>query len=1811
MASAAIEAGHLIDQRFRVECLLGQGGFGAVYRCRDLRNESLVAVKLLRSFIKGKGASVLHSEFSILSRLRHPNLARIIDFGRIDGSGSLYIAQEYVEGKNLFAATADREVRQVVEILAELCRTVQFLHDHGVIHGDLKPGNLLIANQADTRVRLKVLDFGLAQWLTGEEKPPAARMLAYIAPEVLMGQKGGPQSDLYSLGILFYEVLARRLPFEDEDPGYLIQKHLQGQADLHPMESLEHGAGLARVIAQLLDKDPKRRPRSAEELIGLLGAASGHDLGKSETPGDRLQFSSGILVGREKELETLRQRARQVRDSKRGWTVFILGEEGSGKSRCMEELKIWAQLEGWRVVQGRCTPNERRLHGPYREILSSTGSGRQDRWGGTHEPHRTKESAPAGSAISAGLVGDTSPTQFLDYMVGEIVERLANRPSLVLLHDFQWSDEATTAVLDYLLFDVLAHPIFLCISTLEGDVEQRPVDRLISQTTRQLRGEKLTLAPLGEDAITQLIVSLTGEVQHGQRLGEWVSRHVGGNPLFIEQMLEHLVERGILTRESGRWNITESDLDNIKAPKSVSSIIQQRLSRLSSNSRELADWLGVINRPVSPGFLESVVAARPQELRSSLEELVNRQIARTFEGSEGQTYGFSHISFADIVIEDLLPSRKRDMHLSVGLALEKQGSGMNLVEIATHLVDAHGGEKAVDYALRAEAICKSEFSNEMTLRFARFILDNGAHLPIAQLCEIAVDAADASSAVGAPEDGVSILKQRLQASGRAPRIVRARLLMQLAHCYQHLGRLELLDETCRNALDLLGKDHSELADVTRAVVNRHLAYPTTVKYQHRQGLGFLNKALEDLGRHGLVESVLGGRIYILIAVAHWTDSNYRASVVAARKAVKIFENTRSFASRSQAHSILGMGMASLGKFGLAREQEEKAVAVAGRSRSSTTKLVALANLVESVYRSGHVRDASSLADQVLEIMTEVRNPVLLHEGYAIIAEARVTIGDYAGAKEILDRLRSYPESDIPVHSRGQVIFLNAWLDHCLGNNDSALIRLDELERLHREKGPVSEYERGEAIRAAILYSRGQKAEARELLLGLDSVLRLRGRPYQSCIVNLRLAEILLEDGELDRARRSIGCALKLSGAMPSRHLDALVHMLRARFHRLQSERSTEGIEDTERTASLVEARAEIDAALRLANEAGVEDIMWQAHAEGARIEERISNWRAAADHSAKVVESLDRARKKVTTQDVPGFLAGLGRGAAREECASRIVQIRVIQARESLRSPVLADAHSTLLQRLTHVISSIRNRDALIESLIDLMVQAAGMERALIFLREKGSDRLRMAKGRTAMQETVKRADAASRSVINEVYRRGEPFITANARMDPRLSTPDSVATSEIGTLFCGPLRQAGRILGVLYADHPSPLAEISESMISLFAACCDLAAAAIASSEPTAQAPVAIDAAPHESQEESGVAYPEIIGRSETIQQLRLRISSVAASPLDVLIMGESGTGKELVARAVHRASVRSKGKFVAVDCGSLADSLVESEFFGYRKGAFTGAAEDRAGLVESADGGTLFLDEISNLSHQLQGKLLRVLQEREVRRIGDLVARKIDLRVIAATNRNLSDEVARGGFRQDLYYRLNGMGITVPPLRERLEDVALLLDHFLNQSAQKTGGQAKAFSPRALELLKRCRYPGNVRELMNIVGNGYYTAPGNVIDAEHLPVEVRQAHVAQLLGKPDDEHAREIYQAIRADKGRFEDLLKAPFKEHRVSREVILGVIRHALTESRGRYKEALGLLGVEEKDYHGTMTFLKRHDCCPDFRPFRGAKTDPQVS
>ncbi len=263
--------------------------------------------------------------------------------------------------------------------------------------------------------------------------------------------------------------------------------------------------------------------------------------------------------------------------------------------------------------------------------------------------------------------------------------------------------------------------------------------------------------------------------------------------------------------------------------------------------------------------------------------------------------------------------------------------------------------------------------------------------------------------------------------------------------------------------------------------------------------------------------------------------------------------------------------------------------------------------------------------------------------------------------------------------------------------------------------------------------------------------------------------------------------------------------------------------------------------------------------------------------------------------------------------------------------------------------------------------------------------------------------------------------------------------------------------------------------------------------------------------QEHARPVNAQMVGRSRGLREVLEQISKVAPTEATVLITGETGTGKELIARAIHAQSARASAPFVAVNCAALAEGVLESELFGHVRGAFTGAHRDRTGLFESADGGTILLDEIGDVSPSVQHRLLRVLEERELTPVGSVSPRSIDVRVVAATHQDLTEAITAGRFREDLYYRLNVFRIEVPPLRERQEDIPLLVDHFLAGLSQRLGSATQepgpSCSPLALRLLRAYPWPGNVRELLSALQSSVIRAGGKRIEAQHLPREVREA--------------------------------------------------------------------------------------------------------
>ena len=465
------------------------------------------------------------------------------------------------------------------------------------------------------------------------------------------------------------------------------------------------------------------------------------------------------------------------------------------------------------------------------------------------------------------------------------------------------------------------------------------------------------------------------------------------------------------------------------------------------------------------------------------------------------------------------------------------------------------------------------------------------------------------------------------------------------------------------------------------------------------------------------------------------------------------------------------------------------------------------------------------------------------------------------------------------------------------------------------------------------------------------------------------------------------------------------------------------------------------------------------------------------------------------------------------------------------------------LMKVSTAINAIRGLDPLLERLLELLFDVVPAQRGAIMLTTNES----LDGGPVfALDRIHGKAQPVnvSRTIVQQVLRDGVAVLASDAGTQPRLAT-DSLIESRAHSVMCVPLVMVDRKLGVLYLDTTVSLDKFTRDHLQLVTAIGGIAA-------------VAIENARHfewlEKENQRLLADVNIehnmVGETGAMQRVYHFISKIAPTDATVLINGESGTGKELAARAIHRNSKRAQKPFVAVNCAALTETLLETELFGHERGAFTGAIAQKKGRLEIATGGTVFLDEIGELTPQLQVKLLRVLQEREFERVGGTLTIKVDLRVIAATNKNLDDAMAAGEFRHDLYYRLNVVSLEMPPLRERREDIMLLASYFAEKYAALCNRRLKGISPDARRYLLAYDWPGNVRELENTIERAIVLGTTEWILSEDLP---------EALLETDTKGDR--------SKTSYHDGVVQSKKQ----------IILCALEQSQSNYTEAARLLGI----------------------------------
>lgn len=469
--------------------------------------------------------------------------------------------------------------------------------------------------------------------------------------------------------------------------------------------------------------------------------------------------------------------------------------------------------------------------------------------------------------------------------------------------------------------------------------------------------------------------------------------------------------------------------------------------------------------------------------------------------------------------------------------------------------------------------------------------------------------------------------------------------------------------------------------------------------------------------------------------------------------------------------------------------------------------------------------------------------------------------------------------------------------------------------------------------------------------------------------------------------------------------------------------------------------------------------------------------------------------------------------------------------------------------------------DRVLKVAMDRLIEISEAERGLIILFDKNRDIIFETARNLNKQDVERPKFEVSRTIINKVKIEGIPLFLKNAYEDPQLKKSDSVASLKILSVICLPLKKDEEIFGVIYLDNRTVRGVFKEQIFEFVTIYGDFISLAAYNALERKKMKNTVNIL--EAELRSKYQFEAIIGSHTKMMEILRLVSQVAVTKAPVLIEGESGTGKELIAKAIHFNSPRHDKPFVCMDCGAIPDSLLESSLFGHEKGSFTGAISYHKGKFELADGGTLFLDEVDEMSPALQVKLLRILQWGEYTPVGSESSKKCDVRIVAASKQPLQKLVSERKFRDDLYYRLNIIRIELPPLRERKEDIPLLINHILQNVCKNLAKPLPALSPEVKRLLRNYSYPGNIRELENIIKHAAILCHGNTIELEHLPIEIR----------------------TRPAKDEETEILNLSFQEAKkqVMEDFERRYLCKVLQDSNGIISKAAKLAGMHEKNFH----------------------------
>ncbi|MFP3939499.1 MAG: sigma 54-interacting transcriptional regulator [Thermoanaerobaculia bacterium] len=1723
----------------------------ALYRVRLERlGDRPVALKVAQQPSDGDELARFRHEARLLSEVRHPNVVEVYDVGVLQG-GFPFLVMELVDP---YEPTPSPSWDEVYDLAIQAAAGLAHVHHHRVVHLDVKPGNLGLAVDPETgERRLKILDFGLAQELLAPLDRSIRGTLAYTAPEVLLQDRYDHRADLYSLGLTLLEIATGTLPSAGEQWEAILY-HLTGEPPDPLRLRPDMPPELAAILSRLLRRDPGERYASAGRLLEELGRAATREI----DPGELALGAGGVLasrlVGRGDAMARLSDELASARGGE-SRVLVVEGPEGIGKSRLLREFRLLASVEGARVVFGRASSEGARALQPFLQALEQLGI--------------------AVEPASSGPPPTDARARFR--LFREVSRKLAEasrtvepggEPLVLFLEDLHLTGHESRELLTFLASDLGGAKVLIVASRrpeqAEGDAEgvelQAPAARTAEpwQASDDEAGPRvLRLQPFSDAATIELVDASLGQEDPGalpEALYTWVHRASGGVPGRVQQLLCHLIDEGDLVFRRGEWKPRRSALARLAESEPDEALAWRRPASFGTAHHELLEAVAIFGEPVRASALADLLEQPPEAVWEGLTSLAGQGLLDRLEEADGPRFTVAGSRLRNAIYASLDPARRTAFHLAAGerLATRFEAGARELASrAAEHLW--RGGRRAQSLPLLLAA--------------AREAAAVHGHAEAAALFGRAAEAAEEAGDAHAGFEAREGRARALALAGHAGRALRV---------YQEL--LDGREPPAAGKRTRRGRIHLE-----KGRLHGRLGEHGTALETFEAGLAVLGRPADDRPEDlEVVSELLHGKAVALRDLGR-TDEAYETARAALRQASAAgLERQRAFLVNTLAMMFFARGdwrrAGRLARWGLRR----------AASGEDAYPAVLLRNTLAMVrWKTGDFDAASTLYGENLAAADVLNDPWAQLTALNNLGVLRCGRGDWREARRLLSR-------SLDMNRR-----LGAREGEAL-----ARINLGEVEEI---LGDWRRARRHARRALALLEGPGESPEAVAAHLLLGSIARkagdvaTAGGHVQEALAGAEAAgdrdlaiQALFQRGllraeelALDRAEEDLEGALARAreagtGELLGRILLARAELALDRDDRREAARlAAEARGVIEELGDRLSEGRLLTLEARLAGDDGGDDparpgrlfgeavACLEAVAAPYELALALYRWGLATPGVEPALERLDRAL--ATFED-------LGAEPDAERARGAVERIRANRSRSNTGGS--RGANEATLHEVMKIINSSLDQREVLDRTMDVALERLGAERGMIVLSDRLTRELEVAAARNLGESDAAEDRKLSESVVRRVIDSEEPVLAVDALADTRFAGAESIIASHILSILCVPLAIRERLAGAIYVDHCESRHLFSQGDLEFLTAFADGAAVAIDNARLFGELEEARERlkAENDSLRREILAshhLGSIIGKSRAMQELKATLERVAQSSSTVLIRGESGTGKGLIARIIHNISDRREGPFVHFNCAALPETLVESELFGHEKGAFTGAAERKPGRFELAHNGTIFLDEVGKVSRAIQAKLLRVVEDKEFERVGGTRTQRSDARIVAATNLDLEEAIARNEFREDLYYRLNIIPIVLPPLRERREDIPYLAQHFMEQIGRDLGQPRRELDPAVLELFEGHPWPGNVRELESAIHRALVLSSDDVLGPEHF-AWIGNGNV-DAGGMPAGAVVPGPWPgAVSLEEGGYQAALDALDRR----------LIETALAQSDGKIREAARILGIARNTLKAKM-------------------------